>query len=203
MARTFTRASSNEITINSPGAFSFSGDFTVAATCKPATVDYTPSFAGIVFQFTTTAGSSDIEIYNNGFAAVVAGGSSITASGASIGTVYRMILSRSGTSVNLYVNGSSVGSTTSSGNFANCTQARIGTRGANMYFNGEISEIAAWSGALDTSERASYTAAFSAEKIRPSSLTFYAPLIRDLLDIKGSTLTNSGTSEATHQRIYQ
>jgi hypothetical protein len=42
------------------------------------------------------------------------------------------------------------------------------------------------------------------DKIRPQSLVFYAPLVRDLIDVKGGlTITNNNTATvANHPRVY-
>jgi hypothetical protein len=42
------------------------------------------------------------------------------------------------------------------------------------------------------------------DKVRPQSLVFYAPLVRDLIDYKGGlTITNNNTATvANHPRVY-
>jgi len=72
------------------------------------------------------------------------------------------------------------------------------------YFNGYISDVAIWSAALNTGEINSLAKGFSAKKIRPQSLEFYVPLIRNLQDYSSSsTLTNNNTATVIqHNRIY-
>ena len=59
-----------------------------------------------------------------------------------------------------------------------------------------------WNVALTAAEIASLAKGFSPRLIRPQSLAFYAPLIRETLDIRGGlTLTDSGSTVADHPRI--
>ena len=61
-----------------------------------------------------------------------------------------------------------------------------------------------WSAALNASEIASLGQGVSPRLIRPQSLVFYAPLIRDLMDVRGGlSITNNGTATvANHPRVY-
>lgn len=66
-----------------------------------------------------------------------------------------------------------------------------------------MSDVAIWNAALTTPEIASLAAGFTPEQIRPQTLQFYAPLVRDLIDVRGGraiTNVNSATV-ATHPRI--
>jgi len=38
--------------------------------------------------------------------------------------------------------------------------------------------------------------------IRPASLLVYLPLVRDVLDVKGSAFTNTGGTAAPHPRVF-
>ena len=41
------------------------------------------------------------------------------------------------------------------------------------------------------------------DKIRPQSLVYYTPLIRDIQDLaRGMTLTNTNSTVANHPRVY-
>lgn len=110
-----------------------------------------------------------------------------------------------------YINGLSVSmsfvgtiqSTTSSN--ADIEDIRINyAQSASEYGNGRYCEIGIWHEALTAEEIASLADGMTCDKIRPQSLVFYAPLIRDLQDIKGGlTITNNNSATvATHPRVY-
>jgi hypothetical protein len=70
--------------------------------------------------------------------------------------------------------------------------------------NGEIAEVGIWNAALTAAEIASLADGMTCDKVRPQSLVFYAPLVRDLQDVRGGlTITNNNTATvATHPRVY-
>lgn len=72
------------------------------------------------------------------------------------------------------------------------------------YFPGDMAEVGIWNVALTNAEIASLAKGMTCDKIRPQSLVFYAPLVRDLIDQKGGlTITNNnGATVATHPRVY-
>lgn len=72
-----------------------------------------------------------------------------------------------------------------------------------LFFQGLIAEVAVWNVALTASEIASLGKGFTPDQIRPQSLAFYAPLLRDLIDVRGGRIiTNVGSATvATHPRI--
>ena len=76
--------------------------------------------------------------------------------------------------------------------------------GTSTIFDGLIAEVGIWNAALTTAEVASLAKGMSCDKVRPQSLVFYAPLVRELIDQKGGlTITNNnGATAATHPRIY-
>jgi len=75
---------------------------------------------------------------------------------------------------------------------------------AGTFFTGMIAEFGIWNVALTAAESASLAKGMTCDKIRPQSLVFYAPLVRDLIDAKGGlTITNNnGATVANHPRIY-
>ena len=75
---------------------------------------------------------------------------------------------------------------------------------AGNYFDGRIAEVGVWNVALTADEIASLAKGFSPALIRPQSLTYYAPLVRELTEIRGGlTLTNNNTATvADHPRVY-
>jgi len=78
-----------------------------------------------------------------------------------------------------------------------------GFRGGNT-LSGQIAEAAVWSAALTAAEIASLSKGFSPRRIRPQSIVFYAPLIRNLQDLRGAlSITNNNTATvAVHPRVY-
>jgi hypothetical protein len=72
------------------------------------------------------------------------------------------------------------------------------------YMSGNLMEVGIWNAALTTAEVLSLARGISCHFIRPQSLVFYAPLIRELQDLRNNlTLTNNNTATVVpHQRIY-
>jgi len=73
-----------------------------------------------------------------------------------------------------------------------------------QYFTGRIAEIGIWTAALTATEILSLNAGASPDQVRPQSLAFYAPLIRDLQDVRGglAITNNNGATVVDHPRIY-
>jgi hypothetical protein len=71
-------------------------------------------------------------------------------------------------------------------------------------FDGNICEAGIWNVALTADEIAALAKGVTCDQIRPQSLVFYAPLIRDLVDVRGGlTITNTNNATATeHPRVY-
>ena len=107
----------------------------------------------------------------------------------------------------LYVNG--VEEDTDSGITTAITLNRVGIaalirNGVGSYYGGEIASAGIYSVALTAAEVASLADGMTCDKVRPQSLVFYAPLVRDLIDYKGGlTITNNNTATvANHPRVY-
>jgi hypothetical protein len=73
-----------------------------------------------------------------------------------------------------------------------------------LYMDGRIAEVGIWNAALTAAEVASLAKGMTCDKVRPQSLVFYAPLVRNLIDAKGGlTITNNnGATVANHPRVY-
>jgi hypothetical protein len=73
-----------------------------------------------------------------------------------------------------------------------------------VYSNAEIADVGLYNAALTSQEVASLGKGMTCDKVRPQSLVFYAPLVRDLIDAKGGlTITNNnGATVANHPRVY-
>jgi hypothetical protein len=112
------------------------------------------------------------------------------------------IVCNSSTSRVAYLNGNSTSSNANS--VANFSILKIATLSGSLNFNGGIAEVGIWSAALTGNEIDSLVKGMTCDKIRPQSLVFYAPLVRDLIDQKGGlTITNNnGATVANHPRIY-
>jgi hypothetical protein len=103
-----------------------------------------------------------------------------------------------------YVDGVAGASSTTNNTPTNLTRVTIGSQANVQYFTGNISDVAIWSASLNTSEVNSLAKGFSAKKIRPQSLEYYAPLVRNIYEYKNNPLltNNNSATVATHNRIY-
>jgi hypothetical protein len=73
-----------------------------------------------------------------------------------------------------------------------------------LFFNGLVADAGIYDAALTADEIASLAKGMTCDKVRPQSLVYYAPLVRDLIDAKGGlTITNNnGATVANHPRVY-
>jgi hypothetical protein len=71
-------------------------------------------------------------------------------------------------------------------------------------FSGQLAEVGIWNTDLTAAEIASLAKGMTCDKVRPQSLVFYAPLVRDLIDQKGglAITNNNGATVANHTRVY-
>lgn len=119
------------------------------------------------------------------------------------------VLSSSGIRT-VYLNAGGVGADTTILTPTGLTQTSIGAQRFSTFpsgvsfMSGQIAEVGIWNAALTAAEIASLAKGMTCDKIRPQSLVFYAPLVRDLIDQKrGLTITNNnGATVATHPRVY-
>ena len=105
----------------------------------------------------------------------------------------------------VYRDGVAGNSATTLVDFASLTTISIGAlRLGGTLMDGYISDVAIWSVDLNTDEINSLAKGFSAKKIRPQSLTYYVPLVRNLQEHRGNIeLTNNNTATVIqHNRIY-
>ena len=70
------------------------------------------------------------------------------------------------------------------------------------FFAGDVAEAALWTVALSAEDVLALAKGVSPMLVRPQNLQFYAPLIRDLIEVKGLAITSSGGSSTDHPRIY-
>jgi len=114
----------------------------------------------------------------------------------------------SSTSPQAFLNGNvgvtaGVGSITPTG----IDQILIGARRSTalgLYQNGLMAEVGIWNAALTAAEIASLAKGMTCDKVRPQSLVFYAPLVRELIDQKGGLVitNNNAATVAAHTRVY-
>jgi hypothetical protein len=73
-----------------------------------------------------------------------------------------------------------------------------------LFLDGRLAEVGIWNAALTAAEISSLAKGMTCDKIRPQSLVFYAPLVRDLIDQKGGlTITNNNAATVSnHPRVY-
>lgn len=114
----------------------------------------------------------------------------------------------SATSRTVYKNGgNSATDTTNIGSQNAFASVLVGARdngSIGLYFSGDIAEVGIWNVALTAAEIASLARGYTPAQIRPQSLVFYAPLCRDLVDVRGGrTLTNNNAATVSpHPRVY-
>lgn len=106
-----------------------------------------------------------------------------------------------------FVNGISIG-TTPTGimqTFSSPMTIGAGLNGgsANNFVTGNLCEAGLWDINLDNNEIKALSKGYSPSLIRPTSLKFYTPLLRDIMDLKGKTITKVGSPlPSNHTRIY-
>lgn len=112
----------------------------------------------------------------------------------------------SASSRTVYLNGGNSATNTTNITPSGINQLTIGgfKDVAGNFFNGLIAEVGIWNVALTAAEIASLADGMTCDKVRPQSLVFYAPLIRNLQDVRGGlTITNNNTATvANHPRVY-
>jgi hypothetical protein len=148
----------------------------------------------------------------NEFRAQSFGSSNAAAAGSasSTGTWFHIAgVFASATSRIVYVNGIVAATDTSSSTINTLDEIIVGGRRATggtvgLFWDGKVADAGIWNAALTADEIASLADGMTCDKVRPQSLVFYAPLVRDLIDYKGGlTITNNNTATiANHPRVY-
>lgn len=138
------------------------------------------------------------------------GNSGTSSSGNYVGTTnewhHRAAVFDSSTSRTAYYNGTAGSTNTTNISITGINQITIGAGNnpAGTFVNGRIAEVGVWNVALNAAEIGSLADGMTCDKVRPDSLVFYAPLVRDLIDYSGGlTITNNNTATvAEHPRVY-
>lgn len=111
----------------------------------------------------------------------------------------------SATNRKAFINGGSQGSNGVSRNPASLAELNIGSlrhvAGLGSWFDGDIAEVGIWNAALSDEEVAALGRGVIPPLIRPQSLVFYLPLVRDVLEVRGAAFTAAGTIVTDHPRI--
>lgn len=111
----------------------------------------------------------------------------------------------------IYMNGGNAVTSTATiaayNTFTECVVGAQQSATASTYENlwaGDLAEVGVWNVALTADEIASLGKGVSCDQVRPQSLVFYAPLVRNIGDMaRGIALTNVNTSTvAVHPRVY-
>ena len=107
----------------------------------------------------------------------------------------------------IYINGGSKVTASSVPTPSGMNNLSIGCRWSGGsragFFQGRLAEVGVWNAELNDSEALSLARGRAPNRVRPDSLKFYAPLVRQLIELKGATLNNSGATVADHPRIYR
>ena len=104
--------------------------------------------------------------------------------------------------------GSSTATATGSVNATTANTLGIGAvffnNAASNFMAGDVAEVAIWTAQLTTDEMESLNKGFKPTRVRPQSLVFYAPLIRDANDIRNANTLNNNNSvtASNHPRVY-
>jgi hypothetical protein len=194
---------------------------TTPVTAVPLTIacwfNQTASAAGLLVSIGVNGGVDRLQIFTNGplsqavAATSIQGGTSAQATVAGVPTAgewhHAAGVFESSTSRTAYWNGTAGTPNTTSATPSGVNSVVIGARyntTLGAYFSGGIAEVAIWNAALTAEEIASMSKGFHPTLIRPASLRFYSPLIREVQDLRGGLSIGelgTGTTASTHPRI--
>lgn len=108
----------------------------------------------------------------------------------------------------VYLNGSVSSTQTGAITPLNVDELNIGGDRANNalgnQMTGQIADVGIWSASLTAAEVTSLSRGVACRMVRPQSLVFYAPLMREIIDVvRAATLTNNNSATVqVHPRIY-
>lgn len=124
-------------------------------------------------------------------------------------TWHHICVTLSGATSTVYVDGSSVATYTAGSVPTQTGMDRLGigavVRGSVVsHYSGSVADVGVWDAAINASEARSLSRGVACRLVRPQSLRFYAPLIRDLIDAaRGLAITNNNSATvAVHPRVY-
>jgi hypothetical protein len=221
MAYNFTASSIQYLEVADTASLDITGALTLVAWIKSTGV-YSVNNKGILNKFTVTPGerSYALSINSSGtlqFAFSDAGTTNAnnrTVNGATVvGTNWRHAAGvfTPSTKIEVFLDGASDGVNTTSIHssiYSGSAPLWIGSGailGEIFNFDGLIAEAAVYSTNLTADEIKSLATGVTCDKVRPQSLVFYAPLIRDLQDVRGglAIINNNSATVADHPRVYK
>ena len=139
-------------------------------------------------------------------------GAAAATSSAAVDTWFSFTGTYDGTSVRLYVDGVLEATTAIAPSTAiaetritlmNTPDLTSGWAAGTQFSDGQVAECAVWTATLTADEAASLGKGFRPPRIRPQSLFFYAPRVRDTHDMRGEPLTSFGAGAVTdHPRVF-
>lgn len=188
------------------------GDFTVCGWFYAETTHYGSNFAGVVSK---DINGFEVIIYQNNLYGYVGGASNnvVGSTTLSTGTWYHLAFRRSGTSIQLFLNGATEGSAATNSASASASTRSLVFGNSNRvgdltrFFDGRIAEWALWNVALDNAQIASLAAGLSPLRMRLSSCAGYFTFVGNVLggDLTSSaSITFAGSPPAAdHPRIYR
>lgn len=209
--RSFGGTSSDFIDLTSLAAFAPISAYSVFCAMRPASTAsgfYTAITlgGGINWEVQLVRNGTNLEIYHQVQPSGLVFASD--AGGLSAGTLARAGGAWNGSTLKVYRDGVEKNSTSATtilqNNFNANNSIGYQRQESSQYWNGQLGEIAFWNVALTAGEWAALGAGVSPAFIRPQSLGYYYPLIREVIDLRGiTTPTVTGTSVADHCRVYR
>jgi hypothetical protein len=122
--------------------------------------------------------------------------------GAGVGNAARLTAYLNGAALTLSFTGT-IPATTSNNVFNETLRIGRAATASPQYSTGDFAELGMWQATLTAEEVASLAKGMTCDKVRPQSLVYYTPLIRDIQDLaRGMTLTNTNSTVANHPRVY-
>ena len=210
MAYSFTAGSQQSLTMAAPAGVGFNEPLTIGFWFYTAAVTQTmlsigpPDNENLGYLVRLSTSNRIVGAKNNATAPVT------TATYATNTWTYAAMVFASDTSRALYLNTSVVNNASNIVDATGTafTSMAIGRRHVvgttPQYFSGRIAEAGIWTAALTASDILSLSQGASPALVRPDNLAFYAPLIRDLQDLRGglAITNNNGATVVDHPRIY-
>jgi hypothetical protein len=223
MAYTFTKISSQYLLINNTPILQITGAITIACWAKRGT-DLT-SQQHLVAKYESSVAKPN----QRGYILAISTSGTLISRFSRDGTVAGGVTGRDSSGVistswshlattwipnqypNIYINGILdngivSGPSTNTAIHNSTANLTIGANSAtdNSFYGGDIAEVGIWKVALSADEIASLGDGVTNSLVRPQSLVFYAPLIRDLVDTHGglSITNNNIATVSNHPRIY-
>jgi hypothetical protein len=108
------------------------------------------------------------------------------------------------TSRTAYVNTTASSINTTNRSITTEVSIRIGAQPAGNFFTGQLAEFAIWNAALTVGEINSLAQGFKPPRIRPQSLLYYVPLVRDVHELRSGIPFTAVNAPVVfdHPRVY-